>query len=88
MIRRPPRSTLFPYTTLFRSAFLGSGVLPVSIQGHTFTDAIRACTTSICGGVDMLLLVGVPLLLGFSERALTTIEQRLFGEWTKPRKAT
>src|SRR5260370_3824556 len=26
MIRRPPRSTLFPYTTLFRSAlFLGNG---------------------------------------------------------------
>src|SRR3712207_7389449 len=24
MIRRPPRSTLFPYTTLFRSAALGS----------------------------------------------------------------
>src|SRR2546430_11069118 len=23
MIRRPPRSTLFPYTTLFRSQFLG-----------------------------------------------------------------
>src|SRR2546427_4431960 len=23
MIRRPPRSTLFPYTTLFRSDFLG-----------------------------------------------------------------
>src|SRR3712207_7606316 len=23
MIRRPPRSTLFPYTTLFRSGFLG-----------------------------------------------------------------
>src|SRR2546430_9825244 len=23
MIRRPPRSTLFPYTTLFRSPFLG-----------------------------------------------------------------
>src|SRR5258708_14380521 len=26
MIRRPPRSTLFPYTTLFRSAFLDEGV--------------------------------------------------------------
>src|SRR6201989_3709304 len=25
MIRRPPRSTLFPYTTLFRSTTLGSG---------------------------------------------------------------
>src|SRR5438094_6882602 len=27
MIRRPPRSTLFPYTTLFRSILLGSPVL-------------------------------------------------------------
>src|SRR3989441_10224948 len=26
MIRRPPRSTLFPYTTLFRSLFLGSTI--------------------------------------------------------------
>src|SRR2546430_10607074 len=25
MIRRPPRSTLFPYTTLFRSRFEGCG---------------------------------------------------------------
>src|SRR3712207_9365055 len=25
MIRRPPRSTLFPYTTLFRSAILDAG---------------------------------------------------------------
>ena len=27
MIRRPPRSTLFPYTTLFRSAFFAKNVL-------------------------------------------------------------
>src|SRR5256886_12533666 len=27
MIRRPPRSTLFPYTTLFRSAEVGIAVL-------------------------------------------------------------
>src|SRR2546430_7368447 len=26
MIRRPPRSTLFPYTTLFRSTFVGGKV--------------------------------------------------------------
>src|SRR2546430_10254631 len=26
MIRRPPRSTLFPYTTLFRSAIVSTGV--------------------------------------------------------------
>src|SRR5439155_17516628 len=29
MIRRPPRSTLFPYTTLFRSLFL-----PAPARGH------------------------------------------------------
>src|SRR3712207_9317758 len=26
MIRRPPRSTLFPYTTLFRSGVIGAGL--------------------------------------------------------------
>src|SRR2546430_12781196 len=31
MIRRPPRSTLFPYTTLFRSAAVGAR--PLSIPG-------------------------------------------------------
>src|SRR3989442_8790556 len=29
MIRRPPRSTLFPYTTLFRSPILRDVVLPL-----------------------------------------------------------
>src|SRR5258707_2526347 len=29
MIRRPPRSTLFPYTTLFRSLASSHAVLPV-----------------------------------------------------------
>src|SRR5256886_14699873 len=37
MIRRPPRSTLFPYTTLFRSEFLfrlaGIGVLNLLLSG-------------------------------------------------------
>src|SRR2546425_9216024 len=28
MIRRPPRSTLFPYTTLFRSDFVLQGQVP------------------------------------------------------------
>ena len=69
--------------SLIGSAFLGWGLLPLSIQGQTFTDAVRACTTSICSGIDMLLLLGIPMLLGFSERALTTIEQRLFGRVDK-----
>src|SRR5258708_29819984 len=32
MIRRPPRSTLFPYTTLFRSLVAGVGGVPQA--GH------------------------------------------------------
>src|SRR2546430_11619350 len=35
MIRRPPRSTLFPYTTLFRSAPLRK--IPVSPAGRDFS---------------------------------------------------
>src|SRR2546430_13073179 len=31
MIRRPPRSTLFPYTTLFRSLILALALLAVGI---------------------------------------------------------
>src|SRR3712207_8680360 len=37
MIRRPPRSTLFPYTTLFRSADLGRAVRLVVLD----TEAVR-----------------------------------------------
>src|SRR2546430_13175840 len=34
MIRRPPRSTLFPYTTLFRSvAESGAGVIVMHMRG-------------------------------------------------------
>src|SRR5256885_17179362 len=32
MIRRPPRSTLFPYTTLFRSPVRGVGVVVLAIR--------------------------------------------------------
>src|SRR2546425_3903489 len=35
MIRRPPRSTLFPYTTLFRSELGEAGSLRQTLVGHT-----------------------------------------------------
>src|SRR6185436_21170692 len=34
MIRRPPRSTLFPYTTLFRSSKPKSRSLPVAVGAN------------------------------------------------------
>src|SRR2546430_7085272 len=33
MIRRPPRSTLFPYTTLFRSHYCSAGNQPQMMTG-------------------------------------------------------
>src|SRR3712207_8168428 len=46
MIRRPPRTTLFPYTTLFRSnkigAFtLGGGYAMIPVMEHEFVDVNR-----------------------------------------------
>src|SRR2546427_9462100 len=35
MIRRPPRSTLFPYTTLFRSDVLAGPVHKAAARPHT-----------------------------------------------------
>src|SRR2546421_9508436 len=43
MIRRPPRSTLFPYTTLFRSRSASSG--PYS-RRMGFSRAKRTCSSS------------------------------------------
>src|SRR2546426_2568715 len=44
MIRRPPRSTLFPYTTLFRSAFgrepPGEGSVGIAVE--RFAAAVHA----------------------------------------------
>src|SRR2546422_1121231 len=39
MIRRPPRSTLFPYTTLFRSVFLSSPLSYGPIRSMFFRPA-------------------------------------------------
>src|SRR3712207_7959471 len=49
MIRRPPRSTLFPYTTLFRSA-------PEGRRRHRYVGARRRAD-AVVGGVELLDLV-------------------------------
>src|SRR2546422_4738077 len=40
MIRRPPRSTLFPYTTLFRSDLLGVPVVRPQVLETTALGAV------------------------------------------------
>jgi hypothetical protein len=64
----------------------GLACVPLSLENHTFADAIAACTTSPCAmpsaactAVKLIVLLGVPALLGFSERTLTSFEQRVLG---------
>src|SRR2546429_2724002 len=42
MIRRPPRSTLFPYTTLFRSQLLQAGEVVGVLRDDELAAAIEA----------------------------------------------
>src|SRR5688572_3717952 len=55
MLRRPPRSTLFPYTTLFRSRETGAHglVADVSVDADN-ARAVQACMQEM-GGIDVLI---------------------------------
>src|SRR5258708_28597942 len=50
MIRRPPRSTLFPYTTLFRS--LSSKQVVISRSIESWEVCFRSKTTHKCIGME------------------------------------
>src|SRR5260370_39198842 len=79
MIRRPPRSTLFPYTTLFRSivgtGFLGTtGVRFGSVAATSFTiqsdGAITAVAPAQSAGT-----VDVTVQSGSTSSAISTADQ-------------
>src|SRR3989454_5087911 len=53
MIRRPPRSTLFPYTTLFRSREPLAGAVPLSLEPLQTTDAHAYWQTFVSGRTDL-----------------------------------
>src|SRR3989441_13314049 len=60
MIRRPPRSTLFPYTTLFRSGLMGSGELNGDFDVAAFDlDRVRrdfdVAVAQVFTGLDLVL---------------------------------
>src|SRR5687768_17942486 len=57
MIRRPPRSTLFPYTTLFRSREVE---MPVLYKGHPLPVRYRA--DLVCFGEVLVELKAVERL--------------------------
>src|SRR3712207_2285317 len=60
MIRRPPRSTLFPYTTLFRSR----GEDTISVTGNVLRDYLTDLFPILELGTSAKMLSVVPLMNG------------------------
>src|SRR5207237_10064125 len=89
MIRRPPRSTLFPYTTLFRSV-LGVGSAEevlAKFAGYQPDTLIADVELPGMNGLDLLKqlgpdLHGVPAIIitgkGNDERAVDAIDASAF----------
>src|SRR3712207_7738464 len=72
MIRRPPRSTLFPYTTLFRSA--GQSLWQVLPLGPTgYGNSPYQCFSAFVGNT---LLVSPELLVEHGLLAPTDLKDR------------
>src|SRR3712207_9246626 len=71
MIRRPPRSTLFPYTTLFRSA-------PWSVAQQGRTNVSHGCVNLSPGNARWLYnqtMIGDPITVQGTERRLSRSEE-------------
>src|SRR2546427_10778463 len=69
MIRRPPRSTLFPYTTLFRSVF---AVNILGLEQEALSR--RFATTKIDNKFDGVPFTLSPLGLPLIDNALAQLE--------------
>src|SRR3712207_1341002 len=64
MIRRPPRSTLFPYTTLFRSTMLGQQMTLVAVPYQVYALTGSSLLVGVTSVVALVPLVVFGLLGG------------------------
>src|SRR3712207_7477696 len=85
MIRRPPRSTLFPYTTLFRSlaALVGAPAVSVRLRRPTPLDRPLDVRTTDAGvellDDDELLATAAPAVLDLrSEEHTSELQSRQY----------
>src|SRR3989449_2523023 len=69
MIRRPPRSTLFPYTTLFRSIIDNTVNASLGAASPTTFDAGRLAFAQTTGNLDLVR----PLQVGRLDRKSTRL---------------
>src|SRR3989442_10377409 len=66
MIRRPPRSTLFPYTTLFRSQTLINLLALAILAAITFSSVsiFEGHEAGLAGALAIPALIGILVLAG------------------------
>src|SRR2546427_511782 len=72
MIRRPPRSTLFPYTTLFRSVADEIGELQSSVQ--TMVVALRRLVGAIRSAADEAAAMATEISASTEQMSASTEE--------------
>src|SRR2546422_2101596 len=75
MIRRPPRSPLFPYTTLFRSVVRRAGVEGVAAAATAPADQLATRPDDEAGGSGRLRQLPPPV--GRSEEDTSELQSRL-----------
>src|SRR5256885_9360205 len=62
MIRRPPRSTLFPYTTLFRSGLFGVGGGVVMVPAMLFFTTLAMRDTQQAVGTSLIVIIPTAII--------------------------
>src|SRR5260370_22169466 len=77
MIRRPPRSTLFPYTTLFRSTFDGEQVVDAFEGAVGFAHLQDFVSGDRADSRDLLELFGVSGINVRSEEHTSELQSHL-----------
>src|SRR5687768_17992812 len=81
MIRRPPRSTLFPYTTLFRSeqpaCSTGSSAQPPRVPSWIARTRSSPCRSAVSARRSSVVGFGVPIDDTRSEEHTSELQSRL-----------
>src|SRR5687768_17978886 len=77
MIRRPPRSTLFPYTTLFRSLIIALLLPWVLLRSRGLGDRYVQTLTALIGTGVLFTLAYLPVAWLRSEEHTSELQSRL-----------
>src|SRR2546422_4433049 len=77
MIRRPPRSTLFPYTTLFRSLLERRGLWQMHRQHAVVEIGADLLRVDVVGNRERAVVIADAILAQRSEEHTSELQSRL-----------